>query len=53
MYPPSPIRDYSQGYLTEVATKAIIFIEADNPYIGLMCLIAVGMQEVSSCEISQ
>ena len=43
--------DECQGYLAEVATRAIIFIEADNPYIGLMCFIAVGMQEVSSCEI--
>jgi len=29
----------------------LLFIEADNPYIGLMCFIAVGMTEVSSCEI--
>ena len=26
----------SQGYITEVATRALIFIEADNPKIGLM-----------------
>ena len=44
--------EFSQGYLAEVATRAIIFIEADNPYIGLMCFIAIGMQEVSSCEIT-
>ena len=42
----------SQGYLTEVATRAIIFIQADNPYIGLMCFMAVGMAEVSTCEIT-
>ena len=42
----------SQGYITEVATRAIIFIEADNPDIGLMCFMAVGMAEVSTCEIT-
>ena len=42
----------SQPFLTAVATRAVIFIEADNPRIGLMCFIAVGMAEVSSCEIT-
>jgi phosphatidylserine decarboxylase len=42
----------SQPFLTAVATRAVIFIEADNPKIGLMCFIAVGMSEVSSCEIT-
>ena len=41
----------SQAYITEVATRALIFIEADNPAIGLMCFMAVGMAEVSSCDI--
>ncbi|KAG0633777.1 Phophatidylserine decarboxylase-domain-containing protein [Tuber brumale] len=41
----------SQGYLTEVATRALVFIEADNPDIGLMCFMAVGMAEVSTCDI--
>lgn len=42
----------SQGYIIEVATRAMIFIEADNPDIGLMCFMAVGMSEVSTCEIT-
>ena len=42
----------SQSYITEVATRALIFIEADNPDIGLMCVLAVGMAEVSSCQIT-
>ena len=42
----------SQGFLTAVATRALIFIEADNPAIGLMCFIGVGMAEVSSCQIT-
>ncbi|HGJ5891047.1 MAG TPA: phosphatidylserine decarboxylase family protein [Arsenophonus apicola] len=41
----------SQGYINEVATRALIFIEADEPKIGLMCFMAVGMAEVSTCEI--
>jgi phosphatidylserine decarboxylase len=42
----------SQAYITEVATRALIFIEADNPDIGLMCAMFVGMAEVSTCDIS-
>jgi phosphatidylserine decarboxylase len=42
----------SQGYITEVATRAVIFIEADNPDIGLMCVLPVGMAEVSTCQIT-
>ncbi len=42
----------SQPFLTSVATRGIIFIEADNPAIGLMCVVPVGMAEVSSCEIT-
>jgi phosphatidylserine decarboxylase len=38
----------SQGYIAHTATRALIFIEADEP-IGLMCLIPIGMGEVSSC----
>jgi phosphatidylserine decarboxylase len=41
--------DDSQGYLAHVATRAIIFIEADDPMIGLLCVIPVGMGDVSSC----
>lgn len=42
----------SQKFLTAVATRALIFIQADNPAIGLMCVMPVGMAEVSSCEIT-
>lgn len=41
-----------QGYLSALATRAIIFIEADNPLIGLMCFVGIGMDEVSTCEIT-
>jgi phosphatidylserine decarboxylase len=43
--------DASQGYIAAVATRALIFIEADNPKIGLMCFVAVGMADVSTCDI--
>jgi len=41
----------SQGYISEVATRALMFIESDNPKIGLMCIVFIGMAEVSSCDI--
>jgi phosphatidylserine decarboxylase len=43
----------SQGYLAHVAARAIILIQADNPAIGLMAFVPVGMVEVSSCVISE
>lgn len=39
----------SQGYIAHVAARALVFIEADNPAIGLMCVIPIGMAEVSTC----
>jgi len=42
----------SQGYISAVAARGIIFIQADNPLIGLMCIIMIGMAEVSSIEIT-
>jgi phosphatidylserine decarboxylase len=43
----------SQSYLAHVAARAIILVEADNPVIGLMAFVAVGMLEVSSCVINE
>jgi phosphatidylserine decarboxylase len=42
----------SQSYLAHVATRAIILIEADDPVIGLMAFVPVGMSDVSSCIIN-
>ncbi|KOS36470.1 hypothetical protein ACN38_g12788 [Penicillium nordicum] len=42
----------SQGYITSTATRALIFIEADEPAIGLVAFIGVGMAEVSTCDIT-
>jgi phosphatidylserine decarboxylase len=41
----------SQAYLAHVAVRAIILIEANDPVIGLMAFIAIGMSDVSSCKI--
>ncbi|MCW2530355.1 MAG: hypothetical protein JWM76_5215 [Pseudonocardiales bacterium] len=41
----------SQAYLAHVATRAIILIQADDPVIGLVAFVPVGMSEVSSCII--
>ncbi len=49
MDPGSP--NYSQGYIAHVATRAIIYIEADDPQIGLIIVMPIGMAEVSSCVI--
>jgi hypothetical protein len=37
--------------LAHVAARAIILIEADDPVIGLMAVVLIGMSEVSSCMI--
>jgi phosphatidylserine decarboxylase len=49
MDPGSP--NFSQGYIAHVATRAIIYIEADDPQIGLIVVMPIGMAEVSSCVI--
>ena len=50
---PDPIAtDQSQPYITHLATRVLVFITADNKKIGLMCFIAVGMSEVSTCQIT-
>jgi phosphatidylserine decarboxylase len=42
----------SQGYLTATATRALIFIESEDPAVGLVAFVGVGMAEVSTCEIT-
>ncbi len=42
----------SQSYLAHVAARAVIVIDADDPVVGLVALVAVGMSEVSSCVIN-
>lgn len=42
----------SQSYITNVASRALVLIQADNPDIGLMGVLFVGMAEVSSNDIT-
>jgi phosphatidylserine decarboxylase len=39
----------SQAWITQSATRAIIYIQANNPIIGLVAFMAVGMVEISTC----
>ncbi|KEP48785.1 phosphatidylserine decarboxylase [Rhizoctonia solani 123E] len=41
----------SQMYVTTTSTRSIIWIECDNPEIGLMGFMAVGMVEISTCDV--
>jgi phosphatidylserine decarboxylase len=41
----------SQAYLAHVAARAIVIIRANDPAIGLIAFVAVGMSDVSSCVI--
>lgn len=45
-------QDHSEGYIAHVQTRAIIFIEADDAAIGLVCVMPIGMVEISSCTIA-
>jgi len=40
----------SLSFITSISARQLIFIKADNEKIGLMCFIAIGMTEISSCE---
>ncbi|KAI7159997.1 hypothetical protein KC349_g3805 [Hortaea werneckii] len=44
--------NYSQPYISAIATRGIVYIQARNPAIGLMAIVFVGMGEVSSCEFT-
>ena len=42
----------SQAYITQLSSRALIFIRAHDPRIDLMCVMPVGMGECNSCEIT-
>ncbi|MFG2915869.1 phosphatidylserine decarboxylase family protein [Kitasatospora sp. NPDC048298] len=44
--------DLSQGYIAHLAARAVIYIETDEPDVGTMAFVAIGMAEVSSCEVT-
>ena len=43
---------WSQPYIASDAARGLIFIQADNEAIGLICFIAIGMTDTSGCEIT-
>jgi phosphatidylserine decarboxylase len=56
--PPAPGSDLatnpylrSLGFITSMTTRLLIFIESDNPDIGLVCFIALGMADISTCSV--
>lgn len=50
--PDSAVPRWSQSYLAEVATCGLVFIQADNMNIGLICIVFIGMAEGSTCDIA-
>ena len=49
--PFDPLGPNNSQAIAHVNTRALIFIEADEPAIGLLCFVAVGKAEVSSCVV--
>ncbi|KVS61337.1 phosphatidylserine decarboxylase family protein [Burkholderia cepacia] len=47
---PAGLND-SQGYMTAVATRAVVALSCDDPGIGTVAAVFVGMGDVSSCVI--
>ena len=42
---------YSQGYQASVNTRGLVFIESPDPVIGMVCVIPIGITEISSVRI--
>jgi phosphatidylserine decarboxylase len=43
---------FSQGYESSVNTRGLVFIESDDPTIGLVCVMPIGITEISSVTIN-
>jgi phosphatidylserine decarboxylase len=43
---------YSQGYEAAVNTRGLVFIESEDANIGMVCVIPIGITEISSVTIS-
>ncbi|KJZ80000.1 hypothetical protein HIM_00714 [Hirsutella minnesotensis 3608] len=42
----------AQGYLSALATRAVVVLEADNRALGLVGFVGIGMDEVSTCDVT-
>ena len=49
---PDPGADLAEGYYASVNTRGLVFIKADNKAIGMVCVIPIGITEISSVEIT-
>ncbi|HEX8127704.1 MAG TPA: phosphatidylserine decarboxylase family protein [Pyrinomonadaceae bacterium] len=43
---------YSQGYEASVNTRGLVFVESPDPNIGMVCVIPIGITEISSVTIT-
>ena len=43
---------YSQGYEASVNTRGLVFIESENPDLGMVCVVPIGITEISSVTIT-
>lgn len=43
---------YSQGYETSVNTRGLVFVESPDPTIGMVCVMPIGITEISSVTIT-
>ena len=41
----------SEGYDATVNTRGLVFIESDDPNLGMVCVIPIGITEISSVQI--
>jgi phosphatidylserine decarboxylase len=41
----------SEGYDATVNTRGLVFIESDDPHLGMVCVIPIGITEISSVQI--
>ena len=49
---PDPGADLAEGYYACVNTRGLVFIKADNKAIGTVCVIPIGITEISSVEMT-
>lgn len=50
--PDTTAATYSQGYEASVNTRGLVFIESPDPAIGMVCVIPIGITEISSVSFS-
>ncbi|HWZ42363.1 MAG TPA: phosphatidylserine decarboxylase family protein [Candidatus Saccharimonadales bacterium] len=43
---------YSQGYEASVNTRGLVFVQSPDPAIGMVCVIPIGITEISSVSFS-